>query len=544
MAPVQRSSVTELGWARARTVVLNLSIVSLQIQLLTHSMAQVYTRAQWDEEITQVSCIDNKRGFRVGIALDFDEYVLAFLSLDLIFTPHWFNTGKPLPVQHLDVYGDYAAWLSAVAEVVKLVHKQGWHKCRQLATTTIREIPSRKSQGHRHGRIFGGIGVYTVAEVFFLAGLSPFLTEGEVFSSPSRVARLCAAVWTIADRAHREVRGLLEPCFSGFVLAPTEQHRLQFSHWLYLHGKQHVYMPARMKTLYEAYEARLNELETQKAWRAGRMRGDAANEFALYDVFEPTYLRAALQQFPHLGDLVWGRSSELVSPEDSPLCALYCENAWWRSGATHLKSSFYAEDAQFLPVQEMRTARIETRLYLCGTIKSQKGVWSIVSPLPALPSKRGDVHGDFELASTSVRNARTFVEIVQSRSVAVGPLEYCAVGRRITRAGPHGRRNWQLVVCDESPVLDPHFRERQRAKTQMKKENRHKAGASHASSTKAHSRGGWQAPDFPSSRKRKAEVLQDLALSPQNGDELVVVVHPAKRRRQSADAKLCLGLTL
>lgn len=37
----------------------------------------------------------------------------------------------------------------------------------------------------------------------FVKGLSPFLTEGELFSSVSRVARLCEAFWTFAHRSHQ-----------------------------------------------------------------------------------------------------------------------------------------------------------------------------------------------------------------------------------------------------------------------------------------------------------------------------------------------------
>jgi len=77
---------------------------------------------------------------------------------------------------------------------------------------------------------FPGAGVYTVPELFhragefvtllfysiysnrfifacFLAysGLSPFLTEAEVFDSASRTARLCAAFYHFAALAHSEV---------------------------------------------------------------------------------------------------------------------------------------------------------------------------------------------------------------------------------------------------------------------------------------------------------------------------------------------------
>lgn len=79
-----------------------------------------------------------------------------------------------------------------------------------LATTVVRDASA----------VFGGLGVYSVSEVFFLAGeftlvelllfnslmflpgLSVFLTEEEIFTCPSRVARLCEAFWTFARRRH------------------------------------------------------------------------------------------------------------------------------------------------------------------------------------------------------------------------------------------------------------------------------------------------------------------------------------------------------
>ena len=38
-----------------------------------------------------------------------------------------------------------------------------------------------------------------------LLGLSPFLTEMEVFDSPSRTARLCEALWNFAHRSHTKL---------------------------------------------------------------------------------------------------------------------------------------------------------------------------------------------------------------------------------------------------------------------------------------------------------------------------------------------------
>ncbi len=76
--------------------------------------------------------------------------------------------------------------------------------------------------------VFLGIGVYTVSEIFHRAGewsgfrfarsfpfrsdciqgLSPVLTEAEVFDSPSRVARLIEAFYCHAHRAHQGIRSV------------------------------------------------------------------------------------------------------------------------------------------------------------------------------------------------------------------------------------------------------------------------------------------------------------------------------------------------
>lgn len=76
---------------------------------------------------------------------------------------------------------------------------------------------------HGANRVWLGVGVYTVAELFFMAGkycdpvngpctgiflmllmtgLSPFLIEAEVFDNPLRMARLCVAFFVFASHAH------------------------------------------------------------------------------------------------------------------------------------------------------------------------------------------------------------------------------------------------------------------------------------------------------------------------------------------------------
>ena len=87
-----------------------------------------------------------------------------------------------------------------------------------------------------YGHTFGGVGTYTVAELFFIAGsyslhiveemlihsfgipgLSPFLSEGELFGCPSRLARLCEALWTFAHRAHTKLAYDVIPICHSYI---------------------------------------------------------------------------------------------------------------------------------------------------------------------------------------------------------------------------------------------------------------------------------------------------------------------------------------
>ncbi|KAH9943886.1 hypothetical protein B0H21DRAFT_695074 [Amylocystis lapponica] len=255
--------------ATPRTVVLDLGKLFLQIQLHTHVTVQPYTRGQWDSEISQVTSA--KRGFRIGMALDFGEYVLAFVTLDNIFTPHWGRSLADLPIQHADVYHEYHAFLSAVAT---------WIDTRRLSKNT-KQLGLAVNAVRGANRVFGGIGVYTIIEVFYLAGLSVFLTEYELFSCPSRIARFCEAFWI----------QFLEPQYHGFILAATKAQRRRYSYWLHVYGKKATNMSLRMAQLRQEYCA------VTRSERRG-----------LFDVFEPTLIQAALQKELNLGHLIFGES--------------------------------------------------------------------------------------------------------------------------------------------------------------------------------------------------------------------------------------------
>jgi len=112
------------------------------------------------------------------VALDFGYWVIAFLTLDSVFAvvvlpissiqyPNingvhaWLYhapTLKALPARHINILVDYEAWVCSVVKWAKLRS----HKARKnLAIHAVREANTE----------WGGVGVYTVLELFFIAGL-------------------------------------------------------------------------------------------------------------------------------------------------------------------------------------------------------------------------------------------------------------------------------------------------------------------------------------------------------------------------------------
>ncbi|KAI0372362.1 hypothetical protein BV20DRAFT_963932 [Pilatotrama ljubarskyi] len=307
--------------ATPRTIVLDLGVIYLQLRLHIHMVSQVYTKAQWHDEIAMVD-VDTRK-FRVGLGLEMEEWVIAFLTADNVFTPHWARTKDALPVHHPDVYTDYYRFLEDVAGRVR----QHLPELRPTGppSSASESEPEKKKKEKKKPKVamehlainwvrdsegIGGVGVYMSEEIFFLAGLSVFLSEEEFFRCPSRVARFCEAYWTLAERAHAELSTLLQPCYVGYVLAPTKEQRLRYRAWLNVHAKMHVTMPARMKTLWEDYSNII--AQAYEDGSSVRRLRDARN--MLYDVFEPTYIRSALEKRLNLRHLIFGEP-----PPNGPL---------------------------------------------------------------------------------------------------------------------------------------------------------------------------------------------------------------------------------
>ncbi|KAJ3530078.1 hypothetical protein NM688_g7761 [Phlebia brevispora] len=140
-----------------RNILLNMGELHFQAHLQTHVMCQVYTRTQWDEEVSRV--IAEQRGFKVAIAFDFGQQgVLAFVSMDLLFTPNWACAVDELPPRLPDVYMDFGSFVDGVARWI-ITRRSGISHRGGLAVIAIRDA----------NQVFAGMSVYTVTEVFFFS---------------------------------------------------------------------------------------------------------------------------------------------------------------------------------------------------------------------------------------------------------------------------------------------------------------------------------------------------------------------------------------
>ncbi|KAI9062698.1 hypothetical protein FKP32DRAFT_1677210 [Trametes sanguinea] len=540
--------------ATPRTMIFDLGTIYLQMQLHIHMVSQVYTRQQWDSEIAQVR--SEVRKFRVGIALDFGDWVVALLTADNVFTPHWVSPECKLPIYHPDVYLEYGAFLDYMAKCMRgsglLPRAQGpasaggYRGSASVSSETLAINWVRTN--------VGGVGVYMSEEIFFVAGLSPFLSLTEFFRCPSRVARFCEAFWTLAHRAHMQI-GSVPSAVMGYILAPTAEQRIRYTRWLYVHAKKQVLVSSRMKTLWSDYLTVLDRPHEDTVVRSLR---DA--DVGLHDVFEPTFLAAAWSEKQiQLDHLVFGTSPLEDQPLD-PLTAYY--QACGLLGAqTNLRPSLYEPD-RFLAPDQMRVARLNTNLYQCDMV-SQKPIWTILAPFPcALVADETRLHGNaclpkrrvFYAASEQVRHAQSFENIVYNTlTVAIGPLEYCATGIRISRGGA-GRSTAILAICRDSPALPGTFRQRLNISLKRMQDGRHKGGKRNKAQEKAAASGGWHVK----ARTSRTDEVQGLGNSGVHHDQedsrspgprpfavssgaSSPLIRPmAKKRRLNADRQLAL----
>ncbi|KAJ7165143.1 hypothetical protein C8R46DRAFT_1098269 [Mycena filopes] len=491
-----------------RALILNLGPLFLMIQWLTHTSVQLYPRNVYESTVKLVN--KKLRKFHIGMALVFENHVIAFLSSDLLFQPTWASTRDALPPSPSDFYHRDWDFLPALARWMSsrlTLDRNG------LACTVIRAA----------NEVFLGISTYTVVEIFFLAGLSPILTEFEVFNNPSRVARFCGGYFEFLHRSRTGLRGLLRPAMKDGYLAPTMQHRIRYLDWLHVYAKDRCRIPVRMTQLVDDY---VDQIQERTALPEKWIRYDTT---ALHDVFEPTFLSTALSLDHNLGHLVFGMQTwiELGGKQSDSQDAV----------TAYFHEQGLLDEPTFLRAGHYSPLLLENKFLSHRTVhayRNDKQIWSI-TPLPE--NSQGVRIIDDSSESTPItedeRKHMLFSYIVQqTRKFAVGPLESSGNAHRVSVGGSS-----IAVPCYGDPSLPDFYAKRDLKHRLMPStiRGRRKPRFSDAAARTLE----FELGELANSRARKRGLDdRDEANEPEVHEE---EPRKPKKRRMSADQRLALG---
>ncbi|KZV64276.1 hypothetical protein PENSPDRAFT_690913 [Peniophora sp. CONT] len=396
----------------SRSVIVDLGPLALQLQPLTHTSVQLYTAQDWQaiEQTPRFKYGMNPEhrmlNFHVGLALDFGEFVVAFVSHDLLFRPTWFSgedwsKGKTPYKDPVDVLNDFSGYLTYMTK---------WLNKSYPRLKPVSRTATILSFMHKHDKdLFPGIGQYSRSEVLLRAGLSPELTVEEVVECRGRLYRLILAVLEFKLQALNTVWPQYVRAFvRDFMLAPTPKERLTLSNTLVSFAKREVSSTQRFKDQVIVYNNSVEE---------GVVRGERL------DAFEPTLIQNALQYAPGfgpaiLGETFWqehGGAVGIGELSSNTLIDADNHNGLFMSGSHLVNSTGW--NTLFVPSNAARTIRFDNNLYKIS--KSLK-VWS---PF------RGERYNP---VPTKERNSYHFRTIVQRKNMVV-----VAMGEFAGHSFPH-----------------------------------------------------------------------------------------------------------
>ncbi|TEB24050.1 hypothetical protein FA13DRAFT_1797588 [Coprinellus micaceus] len=271
-----------------RSMMLIFDTVILKFSFGLHTSPQWLTQEMWQQSVLPTT--GKQRGYKVALAFEFKARVLAFLSHDLLFQVKWVtrrqSPGLSLTEAHpdlasVDVYADFGTFLEAVVQWI--VRRRATCGRTGYVVDVLRKDEAAK--------VWVGVGVYTASEICYIAGISPFLTEREVFDCASRSARLANAFWQFAYDAQDLYTSVIRPCMVDDVLAPGKDQRNLYSRYLSVFKKQKVNVTVRMAKAIDAFKDRLAIL----AERTSSLRDSRDNrERQPDDPFEPSLMANAL----------------------------------------------------------------------------------------------------------------------------------------------------------------------------------------------------------------------------------------------------------
>ncbi|KAH6890940.1 hypothetical protein BKA70DRAFT_1572158 [Coprinopsis sp. MPI-PUGE-AT-0042] len=448
-----------------RALIVDLDRIFLRLAYLTHTSVQVYSREQWDTTITKVS--KKNRRFHVALGIVTRDYVLAFLSMDLLFQPCW-NTSLyelgPFPPY---IYTEWAAFLEVMG--IWLEEQLQKPSCGSISAV-MRENPW----------IFPGVGGYTVSEVAVMAGFSPYEIARAVIFCPSRFARLCEAIWVYTHKSETELDSILRPCWHQGVLAPTEAQRLKYSQHMIIWGKPAVMYPKRVVSLANTYNDAIASIETKMK---GQRWYRVDHSDVLYDPFEPAFIRPSFEVEGHeyyLGHLIFGDEAwkiiqgqagfPMCAPDTpvDPLTRAYRSRPEYNylEGPTFLDLDLYKNEL-FTDMAKGNRRKIKTFAYK-GTEKVP--MFSIIECYPPNSRFSPQFKNTVTLKPVDPQSA-SFKEMISENAVAYGPLEYCSSGKPIEVKASKKRKKVSNVLTVRgfedpriSQVLSAHDVKRQLSK--------------------------------------------------------------------------------
>ncbi|KAK7059561.1 hypothetical protein R3P38DRAFT_2836651, partial [Favolaschia claudopus] len=461
--------------------------LSLMIQYLTHTSAHPFPRAVYDSTIKMVD--KSTRKFKVGMALIFKDH------------PTWASSRAALLSAPTDFYSAEWAFFAGLATWIRTRRSSSSDR-HGLAIEAIREA----------GDVFPGVGVYTVIELFFLAGLSPQLTEAEVFDNPSRTARVGLSYRTYLHESETGPPSN-SPAIKDGLLAPTQQQRLGYINWLHLGWAE----------LVDDYVEKTAALSKQpEKW----VRYDTPTVF---DVFETSYHSTTLMLKPDLSQLIFGSQRENGLILSDPLTE-YFEEQGLLNEPTFLRPNHYLP--LFLEQSEFKSLALPHRhIY---TYRHVKQIWSI-TPAPVNSQGVDYVEDSAELTPIvgDERKRMLFSYIVKNTNmVAIGPLEYSGTGHRVSIG-----RATVAVPCYGDPSLPEFYAERDLKSRLLPAAASGKRRESLGDSGKAELKKELALVSAARSRKRALEEDKENEVG-------VVSDKPVKikKRRMNADQRLALSL--
>ncbi|KAI0685134.1 hypothetical protein BC835DRAFT_1421541 [Cytidiella melzeri] len=399
-----------------------------QVKLFTHVLAQVYTREQWENAIMVVP--RSQRKFAVGLAFEFRNHFLAFVSRDLLV--------QDLPAsERFDIHREPLKFLEAL---VSEVHKRFSPRCQRdcLAVVKVREL-------------LHGCGAYTVCEVFHRAGLPVTLTEHDLLDNGSRVARLVLAFYHIAAEGTEEILPWLEKYKYHHIIAVDKDHRNDFAKFLKVYGQDVTLTTKRQKELimeiqggnscYDAFEPALVKRGLLfGGWSLGRL--------AFGRDHWTKFIALGLQQHADADMIATLKNNDNIDP-----LTAYYETCQATTGdhSTYLDLNRYTYLLD--PADRLSAARMPTILY--------RGVWK-GRRKKDMACGQLYLHDIDVFQADAIAKAKALTKTVigGTQLYSVGPLDFCGVAKIVPAQGGGPP---QVHVCEEDPRFGIYYQQKRSA---------------------------------------------------------------------------------